>query len=69
MNKIDKIIDKAPDIMMICIGISMIIFVTIMSINLAKDYEEENCVKFYNENNYILGSCEIYKEKLEKSKE
>ena len=28
-------------------------------------YNESECVEFFNKNNYILDSCEIYRDKLE----
>lgn len=32
------------------------------------DAEEKDCVEFFKKNNYITESCEIYTDKLEKSK-
>lgn len=29
-------------------------------------YDEEDCVKFYKENHYVLDVCDKYKDKLEK---
>lgn len=64
-----KILEKAEDIFIISFGISLIIFITIFAISITKDYEEEECVKFYVKNKYITESCEIYREKLEKINE
>lgn len=68
MERIEKILDRSTDIIIICFGIAAIIFVTIWTINGSEDYKEQECVKFYKENNYITKSCEIYKEKLEENK-
>lgn len=37
----------------------------ILTCSFSDDIEEQDCVKFYKENNYITKSCEIYREKLE----
>lgn len=42
--------------------ICAIIFVFLKCRNMA----EEDCVNFYKDNHYILKSCEVYKEKLER---
>lgn len=59
------ILDKSCDIFIICFGISLIIIVTIFSINIIEDYQEQQCFNFYKESKYITKSCEIYRDKLE----
>lgn len=47
----------------------IILFVGICSIILtssfSSDEKEKECVEFYLENNYVLDSCECYKDELE----
>lgn len=49
-------------IIVILIGISWIIWTK----NIYGDYEEKKCIEFYLKNNYVLDSCNKYKEKMEK---
>ncbi len=43
------------------IGICFLIFVR----SFCYDRDEKDCVDFYKKNNYILNSCEKYRDKLE----
>ena len=58
--------DKAISIAFICMGLGIAISLPIMFYNFSKNELEEDCVNFYKKNNYILESCEIYRDKLEK---
>lgn len=55
------LIDILLLILFIFVGLSFLIWVY----NESKISDEKTCVNFYKENNYILESCEIYKDKLE----
>lgn len=37
----------------------------IIGYSYSDSYTESECVQFFNKNNYILDSCEIYRDKLE----
>lgn len=61
---INILTDKCIEFCILCFGISVIFF----AINLGKflsEKSEEECVSFYKENNYVLKSCEVYRDKLE----
>lgn len=57
--------DKVLNFILVSWGLAVAISVCIMSYNFSKNELEEDCVNFYKKNNYILESCEIYRDKLE----
>lgn len=53
------------EIFFLLIVLAFCICSIILCINFSKDSEEKKCVEFYLKNNYILNSCNEYKNELE----
>ena len=56
--------DDVFDFVAICITLTICICLIFFVFIKCRDMNEEDCVKFYKDNHYILKSCEIYKDKL-----
>lgn len=61
---INNLFDNCVEIVIICLGISLIIFAYQLG-SYFFDKTEEACFEYYKSNNYILDSCEKYRDKLE----
>ena len=53
------------DLLTLIISITFFVVIIIFSFFSARQLSEEKCVSFYNENHYILDTCDKYSSKLE----
>lgn len=61
---LNNLFDNCVEIVIICLGISIIIFALKLG-SFFFDKTEEKCYEYYKANNYVLDSCEKYRDKFE----